>query len=46
MLNQYKEIAKYYDLWVTSGYYDYEVMAKSAHSIIGDSCHEDWFTNS
>lgn len=37
-MNQYAGIAKYYDLWVTSGYYNYKIMAKVAHSIIGDSC--------
>jgi len=36
--HQYAKIAKYYDLWVTSGYYDYEIMAKAAHSILGDGC--------
>ncbi|NEO22170.1 MULTISPECIES: class I SAM-dependent methyltransferase [unclassified Moorena] len=36
MVNQYTEITKYYDLWVTSGYYDYQSLAKEAHSIVGD----------
>ena len=38
MINQYTGIAKYYDLWVASGYYDYTIMAKTAHSIVGDGC--------
>lgn len=37
MINQYKEITDYYDLWVTSGYYEYLSIAKEAHSIVGDS---------
>ncbi|EGJ28860.1 MULTISPECIES: class I SAM-dependent methyltransferase [Moorena] len=36
MVNQYTEITKYYDLWVTSGYYDFQSLAKEAHSIVGD----------
>lgn len=38
MDNPYARIAKYYDLWVTSGYYDYHNMAKAAYSMMGDSC--------
>lgn len=34
--NQYTNITEYYDLWVTSGYYDYQVMAREANEIIGD----------
>jgi SAM-dependent methyltransferase len=36
MVNQYTGIAEYYDLLVTSGYYDYQSIAKKAHSIVGD----------
>ena len=36
---QYSQIAQYYDLWVTSGYYDYRSMAKSAHDIVGNGRH-------
>ena len=36
MTNRYAGMAEYYDLWVTSGYYNYEVMAKAAHDIAGD----------
>lgn len=36
MVNQYTGIAEYYDLLVTSGYYDYQSIAKEAHSIVGD----------
>ena len=36
MVNQYTDITEYYDLWVTSGYYDYESMAKDAHSVAGN----------
>lgn len=36
MTNQYTEITEYYDLWVMSGYYDYQNMAKEAHSIVGN----------
>ena len=38
MKNQYAGIAEYYDLWVTSGYYDYEIMAKAVKSIVGQGC--------
>lgn len=39
MINQYADIAKYYDLLVTSpNYYNYELLAKSAYSIIGKGC--------
>jgi len=34
--NQYTNITEYYDLWVTSGYYDYQIMAKDANLTIGD----------
>ena len=34
--NQYTNITEYYDLWVTSGYYDYQVMAQEANQIIGN----------
>lgn len=36
MVNQYTKITDYYDLCVTSGYYDYESLAKEAQSIVGD----------
>lgn len=36
MTNRYAGMAEYYDLWVTSGYYNYEVMAKAAYDIAGD----------
>lgn len=36
MTNQYTKITKYYDLWVTSGYYDYQTMAQEANQIIGN----------
>ncbi len=35
--NQYTNITDYCDLWVTSGYYDYQIMANDAKSTIGDS---------
>ena len=34
--NQYTKITEYYDLWVTSGYYDYQLMAQEANQIIGN----------
>ena len=34
--NQYTNITEYYDLWITSGYYDYQVMAREANQIIGN----------
>lgn len=37
MINQYTNITEYYDLWVTSGYYDYQIMAEEVNSIIGNS---------
>lgn len=36
MSNQYTKITEYYDLWVSSGYYDYQSLASEAHSIVGD----------
>lgn len=36
MVNQYTKITGYYDMCVTSGYYDYENLAREAHSIVGD----------
>lgn len=36
MLNQYTGITEYYDLLLTAGYYDYQGLAKEAHSIVGD----------
>ena len=36
MVNEYTKITEYYDLCVTSGYYDYESLAREANSIIGD----------
>ncbi len=36
--NQYTNMTEYYDLWVTSGYYDYQLMAKDANLTIGDGC--------
>ncbi len=36
MINQYTGMTEYYDLWVTAGYYDYESVAKEAHSIVGN----------
>lgn len=38
MNNQYTGFTEYYDLWVTSGYYDYQNIAKEVHSILGNSC--------
>ncbi|MDJ1183903.1 class I SAM-dependent methyltransferase [Roseofilum casamattae] len=35
MDNQYTNITEYYDLWVTSGYYNYPFMAKEACNIVG-----------
>lgn len=35
--NQYTNITEYYDLWVSSGYYDYQTLAQEAHSIVGNS---------
>lgn len=34
--NQYTNITEYYDLWVTSGYYDYQIMAEAVNQIIGN----------
>ena len=34
--NQYTNITEYYDLWITSGYYDYQTIAKAANLIIGN----------
>ncbi len=34
--NKYAGIASYYDLWVTSGYYDYQSLAQEIHSYIGN----------
>ncbi|NER37657.1 MAG: class I SAM-dependent methyltransferase [Oscillatoria sp. SIO1A7] len=36
MVNEYTKMTEYYDLCVTSGYYDYEGLAREAHSIVGD----------
>ena len=36
MINQYTGITEYYDLWTTTGYYDYNSVAKDAYSIVGD----------
>ena len=36
MVNQYTKITEYYDLCVTSGYYDYKSLAQEAYSIVGD----------
>lgn len=36
MINQYTNITKYYDLWITSGYYDFDYLANEALSIIGN----------
>ncbi len=36
MINQYTNITEYYDLWVNSGYYDYQILASEAHSIVGN----------
>ncbi|MGK7900837.1 MAG: trans-aconitate 2-methyltransferase [Hormoscilla sp.] len=36
MINQYTKITEYYDLWVSSGYYDYQILASEAHSIVGN----------
>ncbi|NER19968.1 MAG: class I SAM-dependent methyltransferase [Symploca sp. SIO1B1] len=36
MVNQYTGIAEYYDLLVTSGYYNYQSIAKAVHSTVGD----------
>lgn len=38
MNNQYTGFTEYYDLWVTSGYYDYRNIAKEVHSIVGNGC--------
>lgn len=38
MSNKYTDITDYYDLWITSGYYDYENLAKEAVSIVGNGC--------
>ncbi|NEO22439.1 MAG: class I SAM-dependent methyltransferase [Moorea sp. SIO1F2] len=38
MVNEYTGITEYYDLLMTSGYYDYQKMAKEVHSIVGDGC--------
>ncbi|NEP41575.1 MAG: class I SAM-dependent methyltransferase, partial [Okeania sp. SIO2H7] len=38
MINQYTSITKYYDLWITSGYYDFDRLAKEAYSIVGNNC--------
>ncbi|MEB3341535.1 class I SAM-dependent methyltransferase [Okeania sp.] len=36
MNNQYTGFTEYYDLWVTSGYYNYQDIAKETHSVIGN----------
>ena len=36
MVNEYTNITEYYDLWITSGYYDFQSLAEDAHSIVGD----------
>jgi len=36
MSNQYTKITEYYELWVESGYYDYQNMASVAQSIVGN----------
>ena len=36
MINQYTDITEYYDLWVQSGYYDYQNMAQEAYSVVGN----------
>ncbi|NEQ95252.1 MAG: methyltransferase domain-containing protein [Cyanothece sp. SIO2G6] len=38
MDNQYTSITDYYDLWVTSGYYDYHNKALVAQSLVGEGC--------
>ncbi|MBS9772144.1 hypothetical protein [Trichodesmium erythraeum] len=38
MSNQYTGFTEYYDMWVTSGYYDYQNIAKEIHSCIGNGC--------
>ncbi|NEP78359.1 MAG: class I SAM-dependent methyltransferase [Okeania sp. SIO3C4] len=36
MVNQYTDITEYYDMWVKSGYYDYQNMAKEVNSVVGN----------
>lgn len=38
MVNEYSGITDYYDLLVMSGYYNYQKIAREAHSIIGSGC--------
>ena len=33
MNNQYTEFTEYYDLWITSGYYNYQDITKEANSM-------------
>lgn len=35
MDNQYTRITEYYDLWITSGYYNFKSLAEEAYSIVG-----------
>ena len=35
-MNEYTDITEYYDLLMTSGYYDYHKIAKSFHSVLGE----------
>lgn len=39
MVNQYTGITDYYDLLMESGYYDYQKLAQSAQSIVGNGRH-------
>ncbi|MGD1715344.1 hypothetical protein [Dapis sp. BLCC M172] len=36
MINQYTGLTEYYNLWVTSGYYDYQDIAREVDSVIGN----------
>lgn len=36
MINQYTNITQYYDLWITSGYYDFDYLANEARSVVGN----------
>ena len=38
MINEYTGIADYYDLLVTSGYYNYKKIARELYSILGSGC--------
>lgn len=34
MINKYVEIVPFYDRWITSGYYDFESLARALHALL------------